>query len=655
MGGCFSCKRCFDDNQMPGHTLSKRQNNKEKKCPTCGGTEWFDNAPQKNKSAKDSLKRLTKNFKEAIAHFKKACNQLSEARYECQLAGKWSPYGPQQNAQIAKLLSDGDSCVIHTKYGRFQIERRHGQLRQVGLGGSGEGYKRPVRLVPEARYECQLESATEDNEFGKWSPYGPQQNAQIAKLLSDGDSCVIDTKHGRFQIERRQGQLRQVGLSGDGEGHSRPVRPAYVNDRGDAMTHSPKYKHVNYTWRARHYWNYCGSFIGKDVMEALKGKSWFVKLLLFDGRCGPHSGPQCASCQRSTAKIIRSCPCGSAQQTQDMPYPNSNYKCNGCGKSGSGMRHACKYCRWDMCADCLDTPTERVIDSFQVMYRAKMAVANYNGGGVRGEYDHGALLAQEGQRRRTRVRMKRDLAEASKAFLLAKGLIRPIQLEVIPAGAFSGSLPRPRGLTATQQLEHDLRNAKSDYKKAMSYITEEQRDTASPVLCRACGDTQRPDRKFFSAFRSRRYYAEYFPGQVPCEKEHCIKGNSSLDLGIVSLKTTGHLHQCMRRCRCRTTYGSLRAGWRVLGMVYYNIQITNSNGEHHTYPIDKITIKEPSGFVDTAVDMVSINDDFQVEYYNSAGGRDKKIYTSLKELRKALRSSNLPSISEIAPSSIRSS
>lgn len=313
------------------------------------------------------------------------------------------------------------------------------------------------------------------------------------------------------------------------------------------------------------------------------------------------------------------------------------------------MRHACKYCRWDMCADCLDTATERVIDSFQVMYRAKMAVANYNGGGVRGEYDHGALLAQEGQRRRTRVRMKRDLAEASKAFLLAKGLIFKF-----PAGAFSGSKPPRRGLTPTQQLEHDLKNAKSDYKKAMSYITQEQKDNAFPVLCRACGDSGRTDyqRKLFSQFRSRRYYAPYFPGQVPCEKEHCIKGNSSLDLGIVSIKTTGHLHQCMRRCRCRTTYGSLRAGWRVLGVVYYNIQITNSNGEHPTYPIDKITIRPPSGVVDTVATTVSRNDDFQVEYYNSAGGRDKKIYTSFKELRKALRRSNLPSISEIAPPGI---
>merc|ERR1711964_740050 len=49
-----------------------RKDTTEDTCPKCGGTEWFDHAPQQNKSSKDSLKRLIKYFEEAIEHFKKA-------------------------------------------------------------------------------------------------------------------------------------------------------------------------------------------------------------------------------------------------------------------------------------------------------------------------------------------------------------------------------------------------------------------------------------------------------------------------------------------------------------------------------------------------------------------------------------------------------
>jgi len=429
---------------MPGHTLYERKSLKEKKCPKCGGTTWIENQEKGTRNVfKDSIKMLTKKFKEAIAHFEKACKQHSEARYECQLqkwekknkyAGKWSSYEPQHNVQIAKLLSDDDSCVIDTKHGRFRIERRHGQLRQVGLGGRGEDFGRPVRLVPQ------------------------QAN--------------------------------------------------YVNEHDDRMTPSPQLD-----GRTVYY---CGCFIGIDVMRKAcrLERSLWDKLMhrnFTDGRCGPN-GPQCASCKR-----------------------------------------------------CIDSSaTDRVIDSFQVMYRAKMAVDNYNGGGARGDgkYDHGALLVEEAQLRRTRgtlARMKHDLAEASKAVSQATGLMPNL---------YDGMFDAPKAT-----ILRLLSTAKQNFKDAKSNMPKKD---LIPVLCEVCLDT----------------------GKAPCSEKDCKTPNTFLNPHSCTVSQRLNLLQCRRPCRrcCQNNvswYGMLRAGWRVPNSddsvedrkVYYYVY----SEEHGTFPIDKIT------------------------------------------------------------------
>merc|ERR1711964_174387 len=489
--GCFFCKRCFDKNKktgMPGHTLYERKSLKEKKCPKCGGTTWIENQEKGTRNVfKDSIKMLTKKFKEAIAHFEKACKQHSEARYECQLqkwekknkhAGKWSSYEPQHNVQIAKLLSDDDSCVIDTKHGRFRIERRHGQLRQVGLYGIGEDFGRPVRLVP--------------------------------------------------------------------------LKANYVNEHGDRMTPSPQPNN-----RIVHY---CGTFIGKEVMRKAGGmeRSWWDELVgndLTDGRCGPNQGPQCASCQR-----------------------------------------------------CIDSSaTNRVIDSFQVMCRAKMAVDNYSPRATRshtkvktlngrevyfnkldelykaneqqiprdrwcgGNYDHGALLVEEGQLRRTRgtlARMKHDLAEASKAFSQVTGLMPKVYGKMFQRGPPQNA---PKAI-----ILQKLSVAKLNFKTAKSNMTQEQKEnTPFPVLCEGCLDT----------------------GKAPCGKK-------------------------CRRC-CQNRYGMLHAGWRMLNSddpveVYYDVY----SEEHGTYAIDKIT-KVPGGWKKLFQPI------FKVEF-TVKGKTETQVYSSLK-------------------------
>merc|ERR1711964_468643 len=166
----------------------------------------------------------------------------------------------------------------------------------------------------------------------------------------------------------------------------------------------------------------------------------------------------------------------------------------------------------------------------------------------------GALLVQEGQLRRTRerggwVRMKHDLEEAKKAFLGAKGL-----KSVVPRGR---NVPN-----AIVQLENDLNKVKGDFKEAMSNMTKKQKAAAIPVLCEGCGDT----------------------GKAPCAEKDCKWNTTTLGITL----HTPHFGECTRPCRCQTRYGSLRAGWRVRGKVYYYVKYARQ-----TFPIDSITKAEP--------------------------------------------------------------
>merc|ERR1711964_133704 len=206
---------------------------------------------------------------------------------------------------------------------------------------------------------------------------------------------------------------------------------------------------------------------------------------LTDGRCGPNNGPQCASCKR-----------------------------------------------------CIDSSaTDRVIDSFQVMYRAKMAVDN--GEYDYGKYDYGALFVEAGDLRRTRgtlVRMKHDLAEASKALSQATGLM---------SNLYDGVFNAPKAV-----ILELLSIAKQNFKEAKSNMTQNLLDslpkdgTPIPVLCEVCLDTD----------------------QAPCSEKECTTEGSFLKPHICRIsQSVNAVTQCTRSCLrcCENMYGTLRAGWRV--------------------------------------------------------------------------------------------
>merc|ERR1711964_182924 len=234
------------------------------------------------------------------------------------------------------------------------------------------------------------------------------------------------------------------------------------------------------------------------------------------------------------------------------------------------------------------------------------------------ELYEGSIFSVPEIRDERQAKLKHDLAEAIRAFRQANGLIQGV---LLPYGTFSKSTKsvwKPNRAWETpqrqtlQQLEDNLRNAKNDFKKAVTYITKiskEQKVIVLPVLCEACDDT----------------------GKVPC-KDYNADGDC----------TEGYYgqhwyygHKCKKPCPCKTTYrnerdiqgyGSLRAGWRVREKVYYYI-IANWHSERRTFPIDKIARYGGNGF----------KVDFTLYRYGQHFKTVSQTYSSVEDMTKDLR------------------
>jgi len=155
---------------------------------------------------------------------------IANSCMEVNATPKWSSYKSEHSAEIYANCSKGPVRLTIDPYGTFVIG-----LMQVSLSVAGYGCVRPVRMVEESKFECDINGrcGSQRTTSPDWQPYN---DAAILSLenLSKGP-VEISNNHGTFMVG-----FMQLGIKGPGRGHTRPVRALNLHSKPDPMHNTPE-------------------------------------------------------------------------------------------------------------------------------------------------------------------------------------------------------------------------------------------------------------------------------------------------------------------------------------------------------------------------------------------------------------------------------